>query len=87
MYYSDDRVDYDYSSPVAYKALNVELRNFGHRLDTPPSPSIPTPPTPRLSAAVLPRREGLDVTLSPGLDINRLLTFDDLLVDFKEEGK
>lgn len=89
--YSDDLLDYDYSSPYGYRDYNRDLFNFGRQeesfnssiVSSPITSSAPvstrSPPTPT------PRNQSLEITLSPDILFERLLNIDDLLVDFENE--
>ena len=93
-FYSDDALDFEYSSPFEYQQQKRDLYRYGHRLDTPypflsPTPSVlsPTPPsvlTETIPASAITSQRGLESTLSPGITINNELRIEDLLVDFEE---
>jgi len=96
-FYSDDALDFEYSSPFEYQQQKKELYRYGNRRNTPypplsPTPSVftPSPPsvlTETIPASTIESERGLDTTLSPGIDISKEFSIEDLLVDFEEERK
>lgn len=97
-FYSDDDLDFEYSSPFEYQQQKKELFRYGHCLDTPyphlapNSPSVlsPSPPsvlTDTTPEAAVESGRGLEATLSPGVTISKELKIEDLLVGFEEERK
>ena len=87
MSYSDDILDYGYSSLFEYREYQKDLFRYGRRHDTPYPPCSPTPASvlSTNSASGSETATGLDATLSPGLPSDWKL--EDLVIDFEDKGK
>ena len=85
--YSDDILDYGYSSPFEYREYQKELFRYGRRQDTPYPPRSPTPASVLSTNSIseLEKENGLETTLSP--DLPHTWNLEDLLVDFEEKRK
>lgn len=87
MSYSDDILDYGYSSPFEYREYQKELFRYGRRQDTPYPPRSPTPASvlsPN-SASGPEIATGLEATLSPGLPSTWRL--EELVIDFEPNSQ